>query len=452
MRYHKNDFKDERGIALVMTLLFLVVTGILATALVFTVQNEMKTSTAYKYSQQAFYVANAGVQRAVEWYTNSYTPHVPASDYDSTTLPVKYSGSNVLLAGQTGFTSTYPESSRITAFTTLLNNKSLEANENNTGIYAVNATLLKYRAANFINLTTFASYTSAIERWRLNSTGYWGTLAKPMGVSEITGVVENSGNALFDRALWGIDWVQLGGTVLIDSYDPAFGPYGGANIGDNGAIGSDGYITANGTVDIQGDVAYFDAANSNISSTCTVTGDIINLQEKREFPPIPSFTVGATNITKNSTGTTTINPGAYGTVNVKKGELLLSPGTYYFDSISDSANGHIAISGNTTIYVKTNLDLGGSGVFNPTGDPTLLTVYYSGTSEAKIHGNPEAFVEIYAPNAPMKLVGTSDFYGSFVGKTVTIQGTPKVHFDEGCLNEHLIQRPFRIINWSQNVY
>jgi len=273
-----------------------------------------------------------------------------------------------------------------------------------------------------------------------------------MGIAQITAVIENSGNALFDKALWGIDWVNLGGTVLIDSYDPALGAYGGTNVGNNGAIGSNGYITANGTVDIKGDVAYYDAANSNIAATCTVTGDIINLQEQRPFPPIPDFAVGTTNITKNTTGTTTIAPGDYGDILIKKGTLLLSPGVYHFNSIADSASGALAISGKTTIFVKSALDLGGSGVMNPTGNPTELTINYRGTSELKIHGNPEAFLEVYAPNAPLKLVGTSDFWGSFIGKTATVMGTPQIHFDEGCLNDNLVQQQFRIISWSQDAY
>ncbi len=275
-----------------------------------------------------------------------------------------------------------------------------------------------------------------------------------MGIAEVTAIVENSGNALFDRALWGIDWIDLGGTVLVDSYDPALGPYGGTNVGNNGALGSNGYITANGTPEIKGDVAFFDPDNSTIKDckTCTVTGDFIELQEKRVFPPIPDFTVGSSNINKTTSGTQTISPGKYGAVTIKKGTLLLNPGVYYFDSIEDSANGHLEIAGETTIFVKSALDLGGSGVMNSTGDPTKMTIYYSGSSEMKIHGNPEAFLEVYAPKAPVKFVGTSDFFGSFIGKTVTIQGNPEVHFDEGCLNDNLIQRSFRLISWSQNTY
>ena len=48
-----NPNNGERGIALVATLMFLLVIGVLTTALVFTLNNEMKTSASYKYGEQA---------------------------------------------------------------------------------------------------------------------------------------------------------------------------------------------------------------------------------------------------------------------------------------------------------------------------------------------------------------------------------------------------------------
>ncbi len=452
MRQYRKSAKNENGTALIVTLMFLIAMGVLSTALVFTVNNEMKASTAYKRSQQSFYVANSGVQNAVQWFANpaTYMPHVPAGDYDTTTLPISFGGSSVLLAGQSGSPAVYPQSAVITSFSNAFRNISVQANTSNTGVYAVNATLLKYRPANFINPTTFITYTSAVERWKINSTGYWGNTANPMGIAQITAVIENSGNALFDRALWGIQYVDLGGTVLLDSYDPALGPYGGTNIGNNGAIGSNGNVSSVGTVDIKGDVAFGPSGTIALGNNTRVTGDIIQLPAPRYFPPIPSFTVGTTDYNpKNET--ITLNPGQYGDITIgAKGVLALNPGVYYFNSITEGSTASLQISGDTTIFVKSALDLSGQGVMNSTGDPTRLTIYYSGTSEAKMVGGSEAYVEVYAPDAPMKLNGNAAFYGSFIGKNITVQGTPDIHFDEGCLNNNLVQRPFRIINWAQD--
>ena len=110
---------NEEGVALVSTLLFLAVLALLATALVFTVQNEMKTSTAYKYTEQAFFVADAGVQKAINWFRNSYMPLIDSSvnasvyytgaeNYDTSESPVEYDDDPVILAGQGGSTSVFP--------------------------------------------------------------------------------------------------------------------------------------------------------------------------------------------------------------------------------------------------------------------------------------------------------------------------------------------------------
>jgi Tfp pilus assembly protein PilX len=452
MRQDMNHFKNESGTALVATLMFLLAMGVLSTALVFTVNNEMKTSTAYKRSQQAFYVANSGVNNAVRWFVNSYAPHTPAADYDATQLPVTFGGNNVLLAAQTGSTSIYPENPRITAFSTAFSDISLEADANNSGTYAVNATLLRYRPAQFIDPVTFITYTSAIERWRINSTGYWGSSANPLSTAQITATIENSGNALFDKALWGKQFVDLGGTVLLDSYNPALGPYGGTNIGNNGAIGSNGYVTTNGNVTIDGSVAYGPSGYFSQGSNTTVTGSTIQLSQPHYFPPLPSFTVGTTDYNPKN-GTVTLNPGQYGNVTIgPNGTLALNPGTYYFDSITEGSTASLSISGETTIFVKNTLDLSGQGVMNSTGDPTRLTIYYSGTNDVKMVGGSEAYVEVYAPNAALKLNGNAAFYGSFIGNSITVGGTPDIHFDEGCLNDNLVQRPFRLITWSQDVY
>ncbi len=449
------DQRSEQGVALVITLLFLAALGLISTALVFTVQAEMRSSTSYKYTQQAFHVANAGVQKSLEWFVNSYTPHLPAADYDSTAFPVQYSGNSVLLAGQTGSSSAFPGSGVISSFTAALRNQVLLADAKNSGTYAVNATLVKYIPTTFIDPATFLTYPSAVERWRINSIGYWGPVANPLGISQINAMIENSGNAVFDRALWGIDSVSLGGTVKIDSYDPALGGYGGTNIGDNGAIGSNGSVTMGGNTSLMGDAAYGPTGTFTATSNVTVSGDIIHLQESRSFPPIPAFSVGSTNINVHNE-TMALNPGSYGRISIgSNGILQLHPGAYYIDEISENATARLEIlnePGITTIFIKSALDLSGQGVLNPAGDPTKLTIVYAGTSELKLVGGTGFYGEVYAPNAPIKLAGNSDFFGAFIGKTVTDQGTPSIHFDEGALKNNLIQRPFRIITWSQGIY
>jgi hypothetical protein len=328
---------------------------------------------------------------------------------------------------------------------------------NNSGVYSVNATLLKYQPVSFIDSTTFVSYPSALERWRISSVGFWGNPQNPMGLSRITAIVENSGNALFDRALWGKSRVDLGGTVLIDSYDPAYGAYNKiTNAGNRGAIGSNGVITATGSVEVKGDLAFGPGGSYASTPNVTVTGHVYPLQEARVFPPVPTCPLTSCVVSPLPAevgGKISLNSGCYGDITLGPHVTLdLAPGDYCFVGLKEGNSGKVTISGNTILYVSGSIDLAGKGVINPLGDPTRLTVFYSGTGSMDIVGGAQAFLEVYAPNAPLKFVGTSDFFGSFIGDTVTIQGTPEVHFDEGCLNQNRIREPFRIISWAQTPF
>src|SRR5436309_6734952 len=140
---------NEDGAALIMALLVLTCFGMLTAAIVFTVANETRVSANYKYGQHAFYVANAGVQKSLNWFNTAYTPHTPASDYNTTKVPVQYQNADVILAGQPGGTSNYPADSNNTpaSFGAELASKCLAAdldcnNSKNKGQYAANATLI----------------------------------------------------------------------------------------------------------------------------------------------------------------------------------------------------------------------------------------------------------------------------------------------------------------------
>jgi len=457
-----NKPDNEKGIALVTALLFLTVMGLLSTALIFTVQNEMRTSTNYKYNQQAFHVADAGIEKAVNWYRHTYTPLTDTTgaahyvrtkspvEYNTTSKPVYLSGPG---SGDSNFPDNDPDFNYVASYISNLSSQTLAANTGNSGVYDVRATLMRYRPATFIDLSTFEAYTSAIERWAVTSTGYWGDPDNPMGVSRIEAVIENSGNALFDRGLWGIDSLTGNGGVVVDSFDPAKGLWDeDTNNGDRGSIGSNLDIVSNGNIEVNGDVGYGPLGSYTVNGGAgIVTGGTYKLPEPRYFPPLPDFTVGSTTI--NATSTTSLSPGLYGTLRMNNGDVAtLSGGTYYFDDIA-MTGGAIVVTGPVTIYVKSGLSIAGQGIIHPVGtDPQDVKILYSGTSTASLVGGSEAFIELYAPEATVTLGGGGEHHGSFIGKDLVIGGDAHIHFNEGKDQNNLIQRPFRVLSWSQKTF
>jgi hypothetical protein len=465
------NLKNEQGAALVATLMFLMAMGILSTALVFTVNNEMMTSAAYKYSEQAFYVANSGINKTLDWFRNDvsnpnaakYVPSL-AAGYDLTTLPPRLSVSGtlspVMFAGQTGYTSNYPNATMSNLFATNFS-QAVEASRmvgdttRNFGNFGVNATLLSFRNVSFWTLDTSTNPPKlninptpwSIERWRLDSVGYWASTASPLGMARVSATIENEGEAFFDRALWGKDLVDMGGTSFVDSFDPNKGAWDeNSNHGELGAIGSNGRIEQSNNTWIYGDAAYGPTGTADLNPD-KVTGNIIQLSSPRTFPDIADFNVDNGNVSWEDE---TVSGGTYGKVYID-GDVRLNPGTYFMNTLTIKSQGNMIITGDTTIYIKNDFSMLGQATSNsnPPDAPKNVTIWYPGDRELKWAGGTNISASIYAPNAKLTLTGGSEYSGSFIGKEVRTIGNTKVHFDQGSLSRNQLPRPFRIITWVQ---
>jgi len=85
--FFKRNIVSQKGMALIATLIFISVLTTLGIALLTMTRNEIKLSTLQEESTKAFYLAEAGVERAVNWLELQGTPpssgDVP-SDFDGT--------------------------------------------------------------------------------------------------------------------------------------------------------------------------------------------------------------------------------------------------------------------------------------------------------------------------------------------------------------------------------
>jgi hypothetical protein len=314
-----------------------------------------------------------------------------------------------------------------------------------------------------MNPSTFETYYGAIERWRLDCVGYRGPTNKPLGVSRITAIIENNGEAFFDRALWGKRRVDLRGAMLIDSYNPRLGPWDeDTNYAYGGAIGSNGYVDMGGNALVRGALGLGPNGDYELGKEENLTGGVggclgadcvTYLSEDREFPPIADFTVGNQSETVRARDEFTIRNGQYNNKYNKitvHGTLTFEPGIYYIDELTEGAQGKIQVSGDTTLYVKSSLTLTGQGIVNTSTDPTKVTILYTGDDAVAMEGGSTAFIEFYGPDADLTLRGNIDFSGSFIADTVTVGGGARVHYSNESLRRHLMPRPFRLITWSQD--
>jgi Tfp pilus assembly protein PilX len=188
---------SERGVALIIVLLTILVLGILAATVTFTSQAQTWTAMNYRLSAQARYAAEAGVQNTMNWLSNNYTAPTVFTSYTTTSNPVNCAagctaGHAVVLSAISGVSSYYPDSTVSTAYNTALSGKSVPGITNAT--YSTSATLLR------MNTTPGVSWlgtggSSVIQTWQITSVGSITGLRN--ATVQVVATYERAGTPLF---------------------------------------------------------------------------------------------------------------------------------------------------------------------------------------------------------------------------------------------------------------
>lgn len=254
----------------------------------------------------------------------------------------------------------------------------------------------------------------------------------------------------------GIDWAKVGGSGLLDGFD-ASQPYGPGNQHLDSGIQSNGYTYNYGTSYMYGSARSGPGQYAGVGGNATVTGDVRSRQSTLDFESVTAPTsihAGANdNVNLVNNGTTGYNDGNKTLRNGPQDVGTIPQGEYYFNDLD--IKGQLSIEGPSTIivdgtlkvnsqavisvdstngaveiYVEGNASLNGQGITNVTQDVYGLTIY--GTQSAtdmKWNGGSNFYGLIYAPDTPLTINGSGDFYGAGVGKTAYISGTGDVHAD-----------------------
>jgi Tfp pilus assembly protein PilX len=88
----------EHGVALILTLLSILILSLLATGMISSTQSEMWSTSSYRKTAQARYIAEAGAQQTVNWLTNTLATSSAinllsnTTDFNLAASPVQYIG------------------------------------------------------------------------------------------------------------------------------------------------------------------------------------------------------------------------------------------------------------------------------------------------------------------------------------------------------------------------
>lgn len=267
-----------------------------------------------------------------------------------------------------------------------------------------------------------------------------------------TANVEVSATACYDRWLCGpfvgIDWLWVPGTPDTDSYDSREGPYQEALARDRGSICSDGPIGIDGNPVIRGDARAGKGYDVTMEGGAIVTRSIGSRQRPLNLNQVDATAAAL----DNDNAQIPLIPEGNGWVSAvdAQGNLLLDgtkqmdlpPGTYYLNDFILAGQAVLNVSGPTTIYLTGNLErAGGVMVGNSTKKPANLQFLMTGGT-ALVTSSNDFYGVIYAPNTNVTIDGSSDYFGAVVGKTLSLTGSGKGHYDES-LDMEQIEFPRR---------
>ena len=246
----------------------------------------------------------------------------------------------------------------------------------------------------------------------------------------VTAFVELQPQPKFADAVFAENRIRFIGTTATDSYNSTLGPYGGMNVGSKGDLSSNTVETANidlaGNSTVNGDITIGPGGDPaqvvKLSEDSSVTGDITVTESARELEPV------AVPEGLSSSGDLDVT----GSENEQ-----LPAGNYLYDSVKITGGGTLTLVGPVVLYVNGSVEIAGNSVVNPGNIPSNFIVYVVGHQNVTINGNGPIYGVIYAPEAglmsnPVTISGEAELFGAVVAYDFTASGSPsiKVHYDE----------------------
>src|SRR5258706_8835013 len=485
--------KNEKGVALILVMILLLVLSVMAVSLLFVGQSETWASMNYRMMTQARYGAEAGINQAANYIQNTYAQPTTAqmTSFITTASPVTYGNSPVLLSANSAFTANYPVNSVSSDF----------ASKTTGSITAGNTTITYAPTAQLLAMQSFTSYPAStpavVQKWLITSDG---TISSVRNAQvRVTAVLEQQKSVTFAYAAFatatGCGALSFGGGGTTDSYNSSmlatsggiatppstFDAYGG-NVGTNGNLSASGSkTTINGRLSTPrqgtGSCSTSSVTALSTNGNASVTKGLVDLPQNISYPTPPApnpappntpmtvennnpdctgfpaqcsalpaskptalyITAGSTSLTATELGALTI-----------KGDIHFVPpaGTtagspVYIDAYSLTSNG------NPNVYIDpipgTNrpqyaqivldvaaagtIDLTGSTLSNPTLVPADFQILYAGTNQVTLNGGSASASLLYAPNASFKLNGGGNLYGAVIANQITDLGGGAIHYD-----------------------
>jgi hypothetical protein len=259
--------------------------------------------------------------------------------------------------------------------------------------------------------------------------------------------------------------------VTVDSFDssnPAYSGYDDAStVGwynpakrrQHGDVATNGQLIQAGSAQIFGDVL---TNNGTVTGAANVTGEqrtdfyreLTPVEKPGDWTTIVPTPLSVTNADTLTAGLksaptryklSTISLSGNNTLRISPGGGIPAGTNSYVEiwitgDLKTSGNGTISVDKNVfaTFYVEGNINITGNGFVNNSAKAANIEILGiepppGQSRQVKLAGNGAFIGALYAPNFDIELTGggsSGTFWGSIVGKTVTLLGNANFHYDE----------------------
>ena len=287
----------------------------------------------------------------------------------------------------------------------------------------------------------------------------------------------------FDEAIMSVGALDLTDqNIIIDSYDSrdplksTSGLYDVAKRQQNGNIATDGNIINAGNAYVYGDVS---TNSGTVTGIANVTGQKRDDFYQDPIPvaapswpsvnPSPMIVTGTTNLAASSTAGTSASRYVLSAITMAGNDTFTLSGNpdgsrsyieiYVTGDVSATGNAQwvVAPGVQAKVYFAGDVNIAGNGVLNSNNQPGDLLMYgispADGSSKSlQIGGNSQLSAAVYAPAYDVQVNngGTrGSVYGSFVGKTVKMNGVTDLHYDEALGSSGTINN-YKIVSWFED--
>lgn len=472
----------ERGVALLVALVAILVLSTLVAGVAFVTQTQVWTSYNYRLTTQARYAAEAGVQRTMNWIVNNYTPPSDFAPYALDKYPVQATSNNqpVVLSTVSSINSNYPNATVQTSFRDALD-QPVPGMPN--AKWVASATLLRMSPASGVSWLPNAS-VGGPQTWLITSVGHVHAQGNVLGDAtvQVQATYERSGTPIFGHALQttgtGCNVLTISSSGYIDSFDSSLGAYADTRLDTGADVISNGNVKLTGSAQIKGNVSVL---NTNVglclglgltlssSASPPVVGVSALVSPVNPDNPVAPSTVPPTddqNIS-GSCGTVsgcaqvgsviTLSPSiGYGNLHVSGGSTVhLTAGTYNINSLALSGGSQLVLDSAPVILniaggagASQAVSLSGGSIGNASGIASDLMLVYGGSLPISLSGGAENHAVLYAPNSAVTMNGASSWYGAIVSKTYVSVGGAALHYDRVLRSSIQKMGSFTPVNFS----